>query len=200
MPLYLLIERFDVIVSVRLVTIALVIVLLAGVFWLLSPNRSKNNIPQGITGEVSITAPPGVSRVLPANQVPPSFFITRANKTLTLGDLKGKYIFLSFWNTWCPPCRAEIPDLNRLYLQYRDKNVEFLFINITAWEKSEAEVTDFLQRENLQLPVYLDRRAEVAASYGVRSIPTTIVIKPDGRVVYAGAGQLTYEKAELLLQ
>lgn len=111
-----------------------------------------------------------------------------------------KYIFINFWNTWCPPCREEMPDLARLYRDYRDKNVAFYFINITAGEKSPAEVTRFLQQQKLTLPVYLDETGEVATAFGVRAIPTTVVVNPSGRLVYARAGTLTYEKAAALLQ
>ncbi|RJQ24877.1 MAG: TlpA family protein disulfide reductase [Peptococcaceae bacterium] len=188
--------------NAKLVSVTVVILLLAGIFWVFSNNKEKDESlweNKEIAGEVSITAPPGTNRTLPENQLPPSFFITRANETLTLDDLKEKYIFINFWNTWCPPCQAEMPDLNRLYLQYRNKNVEFLFINITAQEKSEKAVIEFLQQNNLQLPVFLDKKGEVAGSYGIRSIPTTIVIKPNGKVVYASPGQLTYERAESLI-
>ncbi|MGQ9557684.1 MAG: TlpA family protein disulfide reductase [Desulfurispora sp.] len=112
----------------------------------------------------------------------------------------GKYIFINFWNTWCPPCREEMPDLARLYRDYRDKNVAFYFINITAGEKSPAEVEKFLQQQELNLPVYLDETGKVATAFGVRAIPTTVVVSPSGQLVYARAGMLTYAQAAELLK
>ncbi|WP_018085736.1 TlpA family protein disulfide reductase [Desulfurispora thermophila] len=117
-----------------------------------------------------------------------------------INSVSGKYIFINFWNTWCPPCQEEMPDLARLYRDYRDKNVAFYFINITAGEKSPAEVEKFLQQQGLKLPVYLDETGEVATAFGVRAIPTTVVVNPSGQLVYARAGALTYEKARALIR
>lgn len=149
---------------------------------------------------VSISPPQGVSKKLSQDINVPDFYVTKGNQTYTLADFKGRYIFINFWNTWCPPCKEEMPDLNRLYSDYRDKNVEFLFINITPQEKTEQAIVDFLKENNLTLPVYLDREAEVAMTYGVRSIPTTVVVNSNGEVVYASPGILTFEKAKQLLE
>lgn len=162
----------------------------------------RDNVPvqkYDFTGEVSVTTPEGTEKDLNKEQPVPDFFIKRGEDILTLGDLRGRYIFINFWNTWCPPCKEEMPDLNRLYLE-NNKRVEFLFINITAQEKSVQAVADFLKENKLELPVYLDKDAGVAYAYGIRSIPTTIVVNPGGEVVYARPGLITYEEAKSLIK
>ena len=182
----------------KIITVIIVTLLLVGGFGL---TRQKEVKPEmsGIMGEVSITAPDGVQEKLPSEQ-PPSFFITKDKNTVTLNSLKEKYVFINFWNTWCPPCKAEMPDLNRLYLEYRDKNVEFIFINIASQEKNISDIPDFLKQNNLQIPVYLDKKAEVAATYGITGIPTTIIISPKGEVIYAASGPISYEQGRALLK
>ena len=182
----------------KIITVIIVTLLLAGGVGLAWQKEVKPEMA-GIAGEVSITAPAGVEERLSSEQ-PPSFFITNDKKTVTLNSLKGKYVFINFWNTWCPPCKAEMPDLNRLYLEYRDKNVEFLFINIASQEKNISDIPDFLKQKKLQIPVYLDKKAEVAATYGINGIPTTIIISAKGEVIYAASGPISYEQASFLLK
>ncbi|ACV64252.1 alkyl hydroperoxide reductase/ Thiol specific antioxidant/ Mal allergen [Desulfofarcimen acetoxidans DSM 771] len=182
----------------KIITIVIVFLLLALGFGLTHQTANESEIP-GIAGDVSITAPSGVKEKLSPGQ-PPSFFITRDKKTTTLSSLKGKYIFINFWNTWCSPCKGEMPDLNRLYLDYSKKNVEFIFINIAAQEKKISDVPAFLKQNNLQIPVYLDKNAEVAATYGINAIPTTIIINPEEKVIYAAEGPISYEQASQLFK
>lgn len=152
-----------------------------------------------VAGEVSTTAPAGMKRE-PAGDYPaPDFYITRGGRTVALSDLSDKKVFINFWYTGCPPCKEEMPALNRLYLEQGEK-VEFLFINITPQEKSVSAVTDFINQEKLQLPVYLDRDAGVAQIYGVRYTPSTVVLGPGGKVIYAKPGPLTYQQAAELIK
>lgn len=152
----------------------------------------------GIAGEVSIAAPEGTDRQLSEGN-PGDFYIKAGDRVDTLSGLKGKKVFINFWNTWCPPCKEEMPDLNRLYLANRNK-VEFIFINIAAQENSVEDIKDYLENEKLKIPVYLDKDASVARAYGVRSIPSTVVIGSGGEVEYASPGGLSYEQAAKLIK
>ncbi len=113
--------------------------------------------------------------------------ITRADKSLTLEDLNGNtyalrnfdndVILLNFWATWCPPCRAEMPSLQKLYNDYGDKITILL---VTSEE--EKVVRDYLKEYNYDLPVYFQRSA-FSPSFQVRSIPTTFLIDKEGRIL-----------------
>jgi thiol-disulfide isomerase/thioredoxin len=159
------------------------------------PARQDDN--GGIVGEVSIAAPKETDKKLSVDYAA-DFYIKRGDRVDTLSGLKGKKIFINFWNTWCPPCREEMPDLNQLYIANKDK-VEFIFINIAPQEKSVDEIEYFLKNNKLQIPVYLDKDASVTQAYGIRSIPATVVIGTGGEVEYARSGGLTYEQAANLI-
>lgn len=183
--------------NTRLVTIIVVVVLVAaGLFLTRSDDRDKK--VSGLAGEVALSPPAGPGSLDP-DMTPPDFFIVpESGKTTRLSDLRGKPVLINFWNTWCPPCREEMPGLDRLYREYADQT-EFIFINILAGEKSVRDVTSFLADNGYSIPVYLDRQGEVAGIYGVSSIPATVVLDSDGEVVYAAAGSISYDQAKSLI-
>ena len=98
---------------------------------------------------------------------------------LTLEQYRGRTVILNFWATWCPPCRGEIPDL----VDFEEgDNVVLLSVNQTFSEPGIGAVADFSREFGIDYPVLLDRTGIISASYGVRGIPTTFVIGPDGRI------------------
>lgn len=116
--------------------------------------------------------------------------------THSLSDYRGKTIFLNFWATWCPPCRAEMPDIQKLYEEYRDAgddSVVFLGIAAPGYgeEKSEEEIVQFLEENGYTYPVVMDTTGEIFMSYGVFSYPTTFMIDTQGNVFGYATGQLS---------
>lgn len=97
-------------------------------------------------------------------------------------DLKGKVVFLNFWATWCPPCIAEMPDIQDFYDSYGEK-VSFLLVTDEAPETVEA----FMTRKGYQMPIYY-HRGGVPAVFATNSIPTSFLINPDGRIVIRKTG------------
>lgn len=185
----------------KILTVLVVVIIVAVGMWLANPGpKSEPKAGEGeIAGEVSLTVPGEQKKVQP-DKIPPDFFlIAKGSQPVVLSEIKDKYIFINFWNTWCPPCQEEMPELNKLYLEFADKNVKFIFINIAAQEKSVNDVTAFLRKHNYSIPVYLDNNADVASVYGIRGIPTTIILNPQGEVIYAESGQISYEKAKGLI-
>ena len=103
--------------------------------------------------------------------------------TLNLTDLKGKNVLLNFWFTNCQPCVREIPDLNKLKKQYRNKNIEFIAITFD----DQQTVRDFLVENQFDFRIFTDAR-EVTALYGLQSYPTTLFIDESGKVVDENIG------------
>ncbi len=102
-------------------------------------------------------------------------------KPVKLSDFKGKVVLLNFWATWCPPCRAEIPDLISLQKQYAPQGLVILGISMD--EAEPASVARFAKRMEINYPVVIGT-AETAEAYGgVAVLPTTFVIDRAGNIV-----------------
>ena len=126
--------------------------------------------------------------------------------THTLSDYKGKYVFLNFWATWCPPCREEMPYIQALYEEYQemdDSDVVFLgvaFPELKGWEQDVAGITNFLNENEYTYPVVMDEEASLYASYYITAYPTTFIIGPDGNVSGYVLGGMSKENMETLIE
>ena len=115
--------------------------------------------------------------------------------THTLSDYKGKTVFLNFWATWCSPCRAEMPDIQKLYEEFQQEDVVILGVAAPGLgrEKSEEGIKGFLEENGYTYPVVMDTDAEAFQAYGINSFPTTFMIDKDGNVFGYIPGQLSEE-------
>ena len=125
--------------------------------------------------------PPILQKTLiPAAPKPPDFTLKDlSGKTVSLKDFRGKVVLLDFTTTWCPWCKKDIPNLKKLYASMKGKNFELLSIFIN---ESQKRVESFASQYSLPYPVLLDTDASVANKYGIRGVPTKIVIKKDGTI------------------
>ena len=96
---------------------------------------------------------------------------------INLKKLKGEVIIINHWATWCPPCRAEMPSLDKLYKDYKDK-IEFLFIT----SDEEREVSKYYKQREFNFPTY-NLRSAIPKEISTSSIPATFIIDKKGRVV-----------------
>lgn len=111
---------------------------------------------------------------------PPSFELERLSdsKKVTLEEYKGKTILLNFWATWCPPCIAEMPSLERLYQANKDK--DFVVIGI-ATQDSKNDVQDFINSSNISFPILLDSMGELTRKLEIGGFPETFLFDKEGR-------------------
>ncbi|MFW5996115.1 MAG: TlpA family protein disulfide reductase [Halanaerobiaceae bacterium] len=107
---------------------------------------------------------------------------------VSLDDYRGEKIFLNFWATWCPPCKSEMPDIQKLHED--NENITILTINLQE-NKNQAET--YLQQNDLSFPVLLDTEGEAGNKYLVRSIPTTYIIDKEGIIKDQHIGAMNYE-------
>lgn len=98
-------------------------------------------------------------------------------QTISLGGFKGKPVMVNFWATWCGPCVHEVPYIQETYEVWSGKGLVILAVNIG---ESPSQVRGFMQESQLSFPVLLDESGEVAEQYGVRGIPTTILVDGEG--------------------
>jgi len=109
-------------------------------------------------------------------------------KTVKLSDFKGKVIVLNFWATWCPPCRAEIPDFIDLEKEYASKGVAVIGLSLDSIQPSE--VAAFAKNNGINYPIVMSTD-EVAQKYGVsEGIPVTCIIGPDGKIADTHLGMV----------
>jgi thiol-disulfide isomerase/thioredoxin len=124
----------------------------------------------------------------------PAFSITTLDgRQLSSADLKGKVVLVNFWATWCPPCRAEIPDLMELQAHYGDKLV---VLGISEDDPPIDTVKKFVADQKMTYPVAMSTPELRKIFKGVVALPTTFVIDPDGRVEQKHVGQLNAANTE----
>lgn len=116
------------------------------------------------------------------NQMAPDFSLkTLDGKEAKLSDYRGQKVILNFWATWCPPCKAEIPHMEKYYKNHAKKDhVEILAVNLTKSDKDENYIKDFIKSYDMTYPVLLDTEGEQQKQYEIVTIPTTFIIDTKG--------------------
>lgn len=118
--------------------------------------------------------------------------MTIEGETVRLSDYRGQRVFVNFWATWCPPCRAEMPDMQQLY-EKQDVPVEILAINLTPTEQNEENIENFITDFGLTFPILMDINSEVAEKYKVQAYPTSYMIDSEGRISFVAPGAMNHE-------
>ncbi|MFZ5631689.1 MAG: TlpA family protein disulfide reductase [Bacillota bacterium] len=129
-------------------------------------------------------------------QLAPDFTLTGPDgKEVSLSSFRGKPVMLNFWATWCPPCKEEMPAIQKFFTQ-RGQEMQVLAVNLTVSEKAPDQVGDFLKSNGYTFPVLLDKKGDTARQYLVRYIPTTYFIDKRGIIRDKHTGPLTPDMLE----
>ena len=135
----------------------------------------------------------GIQRVDPPEEAEDFTLKTLKGETVSLKDYRGRLIFLNFWATWCGPCRAEMPSMQRLWEEFKEEDFVILAINI---QEESKLVSSFVNERGLSFPVLLDEKGKVARSYGIRGIPTTFFLNPEGEIIGKAVGARDWDSEE----
>ncbi len=116
-------------------------------------------------------------------------------ETYSLADMKGQPVIVNFWATWCPPCRAEMPAMQRAWEELKDQGVMLVAVNVG---ESEAEIAAFAERMEVSFPLPMDTNMTVAQSWPMKGLPTTFIVDPEGHLVYRAQGEREWDDPALL--
>ena len=100
-------------------------------------------------------------------------------ETVKLSDLRGQAVLVNLWATWCPPCRAEMQSIEKIYIEYKDKGFVVLAVNMT-YQDSPEKVSPFVSEQGLTFPILLDENGDMANAYQLRSLPSSYFIDREG--------------------
>lgn len=129
---------------------------------------------------------------LKAGEYAPDFELeTMDGEVVKLSDYKGEKILLNFWATWCPPCRAEMPDMQK----YHDNHEEgiILAVNLIDTEQSVESVEKFLDEYEITFDILADEKSEVTQIYEAYGLPTSYFIDAEGRIHKKAVGAIKYD-------
>jgi len=129
---------------------------------------------------------------LEVGNMAPDFQLDTLNgEEAKLSDYRGSRVMINFWATWCPPCRAEMPDMERFH---QDTDIEILAVNLTETEPHTDQVQQFIDEYELTFPILLDEVIEVATIYAIQPIPTSFMVDSEGIIQFKTFGPLTYDQ------
>lgn len=112
-----------------------------------------------------------------------------------LSSLKGKVVVLNLWATWCGPCRAEMPSMQRMYDRLKGDGLEILAVNLM---EDKPRVQSFAQELKLTFPILLDSSGRVGREYDARAIPTTYVLDRRGLIFARAVGAREWDTTEMI--
>jgi thiol-disulfide isomerase/thioredoxin len=144
---------------------------------------AANNTPQAAA----------TAQDLAAAAVVPDFTVTTLDgQTLHLSDLRGQVVVVDYWATWCGPCRVAMPHLQKLHDNYKSQGVTVLALSVD--QKGPAVVQPFIKQRGFTFPVAMANQKSASAFGDFTSIPTTVIVRPDGRVHTTLTGVYPYEE------
>ena len=108
-------------------------------------------------------------------------------RTISLSEYACKKVVVSYWASWCGPCKVEMPELREFYKRYHQTNSDFEILAISI-DENRGDAEKYATAEKLPFPVLLDPQSKTADAYAVEGIPTMFVVGKDGRVEYAHTG------------
>ena len=114
-------------------------------------------------------------------------------RTVKLSEFKGKIVLLNFWTTWCAACRDEMPQMEKLYNRFKDRDFAMLAVDL---QESAELVREFFTEYKLSFTALLDSEGKARGLFGVGSIPTTLILDKEGRVVGAAVGSREWDSKQ----
>jgi cytochrome c biogenesis protein CcmG, thiol:disulfide interchange protein DsbE len=135
-----------------------------------------------------------LSAALEVGQQAPDFDLQGKQGNVKLSDYKGKTVYLDFWASWCGPCKQSFPWMNDMHAKYASQGFAVVGINVDA---KQSDATSFLEQTPAKFDVAFDARGSSPRSYGIKGMPSSVLIGPDGKVLAIHAGFKDEERGPL---
>lgn len=133
---------------------------------------------------------------MPTGTVAPDFTLSDTDGNMhTLSDYHGKVVIVNFWTTWCPPCREEMPAMQRSWEIIQNENMVMLGINLG---EDEDTIFEFTASYPVDFPLLMDLDSSVTTDWPVRGLPTTYIVDPEGNIAYRAIGGRAWDAKEIL--
>lgn len=170
--------------------IILIIAAILGVYYFVQSKSGEVNSPVTMGASNDKTAPK-------MGAFAPNFTAKDLNgKSISLADYKGKVVFLNLWATWCPPCREEMPSMQKLYEQLQGQDFEILAVSIDT--DGAKSVAPFMKKYGLTFPALLDPDNKVARLYQVTGVPESFILNKKGIIVKKIIGPMDWSSESAL--
>ncbi len=130
------------------------------------------------------------SPVRVGHPAPDFTFPDLTGKKVSLTDFRGKVVFVNVWATWCPPCREEMPSMQKLYERF--KNEEFKILAVSIDSNGREAVAPFMEKLNLTFPALLDPESKMWGLYGLTGVPESFIMDREGLVVKKIVGAIDW--------
>ncbi len=132
-----------------------------------------------------------------ATDAAPEFTLQGVDATVSLGEKRGKVIYLDFWASWCTPCRKSFPWMNDLKQRYSDQGLEIIAVNL---DKKREDSQQFLTATQPEFTIAFDPQGEIAERYQVMGMPSSYLIDRNGKLHHSHIGFRSSDRAALELQ
>jgi peroxiredoxin len=151
----------------------------------------ENTDKGGTTENKTSTKPIGITPNVIKNKAVDFKLKDLDGNEVSLSDLKGKKVFLNFWATWCPPCKEEMPEMEKLYQETKDSDLVIVAIDIG---ESLSTVKPFIESNKYNFKVLIDSDQSVANQYNISATPTSYFIDEDGNIISKNVGAMNIEQ------
>ena len=151
-------------------------------------------IARGLAGLAAGLAFASAAHALDVGAAAPELNLPGASGTVKLADYKGKLVYVDFWASWCKPCLQSFPWMNEMQRKYGARGLQIVGINLDA---KRADADQFLAQTPASFALAFDTKADSARRLGVKGMPTSVLVAPDGRLLWVHQGFRAEERAEL---
>lgn len=136
----------------------------------------------------------GSKEVIQVNKPAANFKLAQLNgEPIELKKLNGKAVLVNFWGSWCEPCKREMPSMQDAYNHYKKDEFEIVAVNV---QESDIAVKSFVKSYGLSFPIVLDKEGEVYRSWEIFNLPTSVFIKPNGKIERTYEGEMSMKQLD----